>query len=106
MPTEGRSPDALNGVMSVRLPVKYRTSIKNGMRAIFAREGIDMIHGKRTWSREGLEWLKSRERDSAQAEQIDFSREVVDSASVRAVFGGPMMAGRRQAFKYTSHLRS
>jgi len=38
--------------------VRYRVSIKNAIRAIFAREGIAMATGKGTWSKEGLQWLK------------------------------------------------
>ncbi|MHC4544378.1 MAG: IS110 family RNA-guided transposase [Planctomycetota bacterium] len=38
--------------------VRYRVSIKNAIRAIFAREGITMATGKGTWSKEGLQWLK------------------------------------------------
>ena len=40
--------------------VKYRTSIKNAIRAIFDREGIAMTKSKALWSREGLEWLKKQ----------------------------------------------
>jgi transposase len=46
--------------------VKYRTSIKNGIRAIFARERIDMIRGKGIWSHQGLKWLKGQARDLAE----------------------------------------
>ena len=42
--------------------VRYRTSIKNAIRAIFAREGIAMATGKGTWSKEGLQWLKGHAR--------------------------------------------
>lgn len=39
--------------------VKDRTSIKNAIRAILAREGItSMATGKGAWSEEGLQWLK------------------------------------------------
>ena len=45
--------------------VKYRTSIKNAIRAIFAREGIIITKGAATWSQEGLQWLKGEARDLA-----------------------------------------
>ena len=38
--------------------VRHRVSIKNAIRAIFAREGITMSTGKGTWSKEGLQWLR------------------------------------------------
>jgi len=42
--------------------VSYRTSIKNAIRAVFARQGITIVSTKALWSREGLEWLKSHAR--------------------------------------------
>ena len=45
--------------------VKYRTSLKNGIRAIFARQGIIITTGAATWSQEGLQWLKGEARDFA-----------------------------------------
>ncbi|MCU0917628.1 MAG: transposase [Planctomycetes bacterium] len=45
--------------------VKYRTSLKNGIRAIFAREGILITKGAATWSQEGLQWLKGETREPA-----------------------------------------
>jgi len=44
---------------------KYRTSIKNAIRAIFARQGIAIPRGAAMWSREGLDWLQSEARDLA-----------------------------------------
>jgi len=46
--------------------VKYRTGIKNAIRAIFAREGIALSKGAATWSREGLEYLRGQARDLAE----------------------------------------
>ena len=40
--------------------VSYRTSIKNAIRAIFVREGMDMMRGAKAWSCEGLQWLKGQ----------------------------------------------
>ena len=45
--------------------VKYRTSLKNGIRAIFAREGILITKGAATWSQEGLQWLKGEAGEPA-----------------------------------------
>jgi len=45
--------------------VKYRTSIKNAIRAIFARQGITITKGAATWSQEGLKWLENEARDFA-----------------------------------------
>jgi transposase len=42
--------------------VRHKVSIKNAIRAIFAREGITMPAGKRAWSKEGLKWLKKHAR--------------------------------------------
>lgn len=42
--------------------VRYRTSTKNAIRSIFAREGKAMTSGKGTWSQEGLQWLKGHAR--------------------------------------------
>lgn len=39
--------------------VKRRTQIKNSIRAIFDRQGIQIPYGKTTWSKKGLELLKS-----------------------------------------------
>lgn len=46
--------------------VKYRTSLKNAIRAIFTREGIPMMRGKASWSREGLAWLQSQAKELAE----------------------------------------
>jgi transposase len=46
--------------------VKYRTSLKNAIRAIFAREGIAIPRGGAMWSREGLQWLQNEARDFAE----------------------------------------
>jgi len=40
--------------------VSHRTTIKNTIRAIFARQGIVIKRGRAAWSKEGLEWLKSQ----------------------------------------------
>jgi len=45
--------------------VKYRTSLKNAIRAIFARQGIIITTGAATWSQEGLQWLKGEAREFA-----------------------------------------
>jgi transposase len=50
--------------------VKYRTSIKNGIRAIFAREGISTVRGKGIWSQEGLNWLKSEAKDLTEISDV------------------------------------
>jgi transposase len=46
--------------------VHYRTSLKNAIRAIFARQGIAITRGAAIWSREGLQWLKGEAREFAQ----------------------------------------
>jgi transposase len=46
--------------------VHYRTSLKNAIRAIFARQGIAITRGAAIWSREGLQWLKAEAREFAQ----------------------------------------
>ena len=45
--------------------VKYRTSIKNAIRALFARQGITITKGAAMWSQEGLKWLENEARDFA-----------------------------------------
>jgi transposase len=46
--------------------VKYRTSLKNAIRAIFTREGIPMMRGQMMWSRKGLAWLQSQAKELAE----------------------------------------
>jgi transposase len=46
--------------------VKYRTSLKNAIRALVAREGIPMTRGKASWSREGLAWLEGQATELAE----------------------------------------
>jgi len=46
--------------------VKYRTSLKNAIRAIFTREGIPMMRGQMMWSCKGLAWLQSQAKELAE----------------------------------------
>jgi transposase len=60
-------------VREKRALIKYRqrlvsskTSTKNSIRAILAREGITMMRGAKAWSCEGLRWLQDQAIDLAQ----------------------------------------
>ncbi|MFC1763531.1 IS110 family transposase [Planctomycetota bacterium] len=52
--------------------VKYRTGIKNAIRAIFSREGItSILKGKTVWTQEGLGWLRTHAQPLADIADID-----------------------------------
>jgi len=52
--------------------VKYRKGIKNGIRAIFSREGITTVpKGKKAWSKEGLRWLRAHAKPLKEIEDIN-----------------------------------
>ena len=52
--------------------VKYRTSIKNAIRAIFSSEGITTVpKGKRIWSKAGLQWLRAHAKPLKEIEDIN-----------------------------------
>jgi len=52
--------------------VKYRKGIKNGIRAIFSREGITTVpKGKKAWSKGGLQWLRAHAKPLKEIEDIN-----------------------------------
>ena len=40
--------------------VSYRTQIKNTIKAIFVRKGIEIPKGKKLWSKAGIQWLRKQ----------------------------------------------
>jgi len=52
--------------------VKHRVSIKNAIRAIFAREGITAVpRGEKAWSKVGLRWLRTHAKPLEEITDID-----------------------------------